>query len=123
MQTDPIARAKPIHSPMVLTLPAGSRTRPEAAAHKRPSGRSRSLRIDPSIITSPTPRSRTQISPGVREAIGRTGPAPPHNHSPRSRRKAHASDEPAGVVTASGTLTYEKPLTRSRFKGSQGWRH
>jgi hypothetical protein len=33
-------------------------------------------------------------------------------------------EKPAGIVTASSTLTYETPLTRSRFKGRQGrWRH
>jgi hypothetical protein len=47
-------------SQMTCTLPAGSRkcrdSRPPAAVHQRPSGRSRSPRIDPSTITSPAAR-------------------------------------------------------------------
>jgi hypothetical protein len=35
-------------------------------------------------------------------------------------RPAHFGRRTAGIVTASGTLTYEKPLTKSRFKGRQG---
>jgi hypothetical protein len=70
-------------SQMATTLPVSSRSfrdsRPRAAIHQRPSGRSRSPRIDPSTITSPAPRPSTQISPGPR---GTTGTTPPHNHSP-----------------------------------------
>ena len=66
--------------PVFRPAPAAvATTRPRAAVHQRPSGRSRSPRIDPSTITSPTPGSSTQISPGVRGTIG---PTPPHNHSP-----------------------------------------
>ena len=66
-------------STMTSTLPAGSRkcpgSRPTAAAHQRPSGRSHSTRTDRSTITSPTTRSRTQIRPGIHGADQ-------HNHSP-----------------------------------------
>ena len=68
---------------MTSTLPASSRSfrgsRPRAAAHQRPSGRSHSTRTDRSTITSPTPRSRTQISPGIHGAQRLTTD---HNHSP-----------------------------------------
>jgi hypothetical protein len=69
---------------MTSTLPAGSRkcrgSRPTAAAHQRPSGRSHSNRTDPSTITSPTlTGSRTQIRPGIHGAQRQTTH---HNHSP-----------------------------------------
>src|SRR4051812_18919413 len=69
---------------MTSTLPAGSRkcpgSRPTAAAHQRPSGRSHSTRTDPSTITSPTlTGSRTQIRPGIHGAQRQTTH---HNHSP-----------------------------------------
>jgi hypothetical protein len=71
---------------MTSTLPASSRkccgTRPdEAAAQQRPSGRSHSTRTDRSTITSPTTRSRTQISPGIHGADQH----PERNHSPPGR--------------------------------------
>jgi hypothetical protein len=79
---------------MTASLPARSRncrdSRPRAAVHQRPSGRSRSPRIDPSTITSPTPQSSTQISPGVRGTIGTT---PPHNHSPPRLDNGPGSDK------------------------------
>ena len=73
------------HSPMTSTLPASSRkccgSRPRAAAHQRPSGRSHSTRNDPSTITSPTlTGSRTQISPGIHGADQRQ---PPTTTTPR----------------------------------------
>jgi hypothetical protein len=51
-------------------------SRPRAALQQRPSGRSRSPRIDPSTITSPAHGPWTQISPGAR------GTTALHNHSP-----------------------------------------
>jgi hypothetical protein len=75
-------------------LPASSRsfcdTRPRAAVNQRPSGRSRSPRIDPSTITSPAPRPSTHISPGARGTIATT---PPHNHSPLSLDEGPGSDK------------------------------
>jgi hypothetical protein len=83
MPREPIVPAQP--APMAQTLVACSRndegSRPRAATHERPSGRSRSPRIDRSTITSPTTRSRTQISPGVRGATPNTYQQP-RNHSP-----------------------------------------
>ena len=69
---------------MTSALPASSRSfrgsRPRAAAHQRPSGRSHSTRTDSSTITSPTrTRSRTQISPGIHGADENINE---HNHSP-----------------------------------------
>ncbi len=57
--------------------PCGSHA--SVAAQQRPSGRSRSTRNDRSTITSPTIRSRTQISPGIR---GANHDPINHNHSP-----------------------------------------
>ena len=59
--------------------PCGSHA--SVAAQQRPSGRSRSTRNDRSTITSPTTRSRTQISPGIR---GANHDPINHNHSPPS---------------------------------------
>jgi hypothetical protein len=77
---------------MAPSLPASSRsfrdTRPRAAVHQRPSGRSRSPRNDPSTITSPAKRPSTQISPGIRGTNKPTRPATPHNHSPPSLTEA-----------------------------------
>jgi hypothetical protein len=71
---------------MTPKLPASSHkccdTRPPAAVPKRPSGRSRSPRIDRSTITSPATRPWTQISPGARGTTAPTASANPHNHSP-----------------------------------------
>jgi hypothetical protein len=71
---------------MTPTLPAGSQkccdTRPPAAVPTRPSGRSRSRRIDRSTITSPATRPWTQISPGARGTTAPTATANLHNHSP-----------------------------------------
>jgi hypothetical protein len=73
-------------SPMTPKLPAGSHkccdTRPQAAIPKRPSGRSRSPRIDRATITSPATRPSTQISPGARGTTALTTTAELHNHSP-----------------------------------------
>jgi retron-type reverse transcriptase len=85
--TVPADRFRQAHqSPMTPKLPAGSHkccdTRPQAAIPKRPSGRSRSPRIDRSTITSPVTRPCTQISPGARGTIAPTTTAEPHNHSP-----------------------------------------
>ena len=57
-------------------------TRPRAALQKRPSGRSRSPRDDPSTMTSPATGPSTQISQGARGAIEATGARELHNHSP-----------------------------------------
>jgi len=88
-------------SSMTPTLPASSRSyrdsRPRAALHQRPSGRSRSPRIDPSTITSPATRPSTQISPGVRGTIGPTGASPLHNHSPPRLTKAPVQISGSGV--------------------------
>jgi len=71
------------HPSSMITLPASSRSccgsHPRVAAHQRPSGRSHSTRTDRSTITSPTTRSRTQISPGIH---GATQHPNNHNHSP-----------------------------------------
>jgi hypothetical protein len=68
---------------MTSTLPASSHkccgSRPRTAAQQRPSGRSHSTRTDPSTITSPTTRSRTQIRPGIHGADQNTHE---RNHSP-----------------------------------------
>src|SRR5215211_3352476 len=76
---------------MAPNLPAGSRsfcdTRPPAAVNKRPSGRSRSPRIDPSTITSPAHGPWTQISPGAGGAIE---PTLPRNHSTPGNSTAEA---------------------------------
>jgi len=86
MRIGPIATAQPPTCQMAPTLPACSRTardpRPPAAVPKTPSGRSRPSRIDPSTITSPTPRSWTQVTPGVRQAIGLDLAGTIRNHSP-----------------------------------------
>jgi len=70
---------------MATQLPASSRnccdSRPTTAVHQRPSGRSRSPRIDPPTITSPALGPSTQISPGARGTI-RPNPGRVHNHSP-----------------------------------------
>jgi hypothetical protein len=84
--TVPIASAQAHKSQMRPSRPAGSQkccdTRPPAAVPKRPSGRSRSPRIDRSTITSPASRPRTQIRPGARGTTAPTATAEPHNHSP-----------------------------------------
>src|SRR5687767_11872618 len=84
---------------MTASVPASSRrdcdTRPPAALHQRPSGRSRSPRIDPSTITSPATKPSTQISPGARGTIGATRTRQPHNHSPpEPLPEAPDSDKP-----------------------------
>jgi hypothetical protein len=79
---------------MTASLPASSRScrdsRPWAAVHQRPSGRSRPPRIDPSTITSPATRPSTQISPGASGTIGTT---PLHNHSPPRLDRGPGSDK------------------------------
>src|SRR6266508_5578401 len=94
MRTDPIPSAKPARSPMAHTLAACSRnddgSRPRAVTHRRPSGRSRPTRIDPSTITSPTVRSRTQISPGVRGGIAPSPHQSGGNRSPPARLQREA---------------------------------
>src|SRR2546422_10302013 len=96
MPGQPIQSARKARRQMAHTHAArspnddGSRLR--AATHERPSGRGRPTRIDPSTITSPTTRSRTQISPGVRGRIATTDP-PPRNHSPPPRQGGPASDK------------------------------
>jgi hypothetical protein len=57
-------------------------SRHPAATRQRPSGRSHSTRTDRSTITSPTTRSRTQISPGIH---GADQPTTERNHSPPRR--------------------------------------
>jgi transposase len=81
----PTRSAQAHHSQMTPSLPARSHSyrdsRPPAAVHQRPSGRSRPPRIDPSTITSPATRPSTQISPGARGTIGPTATRL-HNHPP-----------------------------------------
>jgi hypothetical protein len=78
----------PLHRSLTMAFPRAARSRnddgsrPRAATRQRPSGRSRPQRIDPSTITSPTARSCTQISPGVRGRIGSSPTRPTRNHSP-----------------------------------------
>src|SRR3954451_3951411 len=71
----PLIPRLPTRSQIVLPDPPGV-----AALPKRPSGRSRLPRSDPSTISSPPTTPRTQIRPGVRGAIRSTDI--PHNHSP-----------------------------------------
>jgi hypothetical protein len=115
----PIASAKPTKSPMRPSLPAGSRkccdTRPRAAVPKRPSGRSRSpridrsTRIDGSTITSPATRPRTQISPGARGTTAPTATTEPHNHSPPTLTTA-----PVQISSTSRLRSCCGPSRRSR---------
>jgi hypothetical protein len=92
MQPEAIPSAKP--APMAHTLAACSRnddgSRLRAVTHRRPSGRSRPTRTDPSTITSPTIRSRTQISPGVRGGIAPPPDQPSRNRPPPARGKREA---------------------------------
>jgi hypothetical protein len=89
---------------MTSTLPASSRrdcdTRPTAALHQRLSGRSRPSRIDPSTITSPATRPRTQISPGARGTIGPTAAAQPRNHSPPNLTEVPVQISRLGIAAA-----------------------
>jgi hypothetical protein len=57
-------------------------------SNRRPSGRSRSSRIDPSTITSPTVLPSTQISPGVRGAIGPMPASRLHSRAPPNATEA-----------------------------------
>jgi hypothetical protein len=90
---------------MTSTLPASSLkcrgSRPPAVTQQRPSGRSHSTRNDRSTITSPTTRSRTQISPGIH---GADQPATEHNHSPPQALTS-------GPVQISGTAPVGWPWT------------
>jgi transposase len=93
-RTSPTPRRSLPPSPPVpdgTNLPASSLSccdsRPRAALQQRPSGRSRSMRIDPSTITSPATRPRTQISPGAR------GTTVIHNHSPPRLDRGPGSDK------------------------------
>src|SRR4051794_16888924 len=92
----------PTESQMAFNLPAGSRsfrdTRPRAAVDQRPSGRSRSPRIDPSTITSPAHGPWTQISPGARGAIE---PTTPHNHSPPDFAEARVQISGSAAILGS----------------------
>src|SRR6266566_2436123 len=85
MPAEPIPPAQPART-MAHTFAACSRnddgSRLRAATHRRPSGRGRPQRTDPSTITSPASRPRTQISPGVRGRIGQKNRRPARNHSP-----------------------------------------
>jgi hypothetical protein len=105
---------------MTPKLPAGSHkscdTRPPAAVPKRPSGRSRSPRIDRSTITSPATRPWTQISPGARGTTTPTATAELHNHSPptlttapvqisSSQRLRSCSSSQTSVTERSGGLS------------------
>src|SRR5829696_6874765 len=80
---------------MTHTLPASSRSyrgsRPPAATHQRPSGRSHSTRTDRSTITSPTTRSRTQISPGIHGA--EQDPIERNHSPPRRLTRGPSSDK------------------------------
>src|SRR5205807_7707967 len=70
------------YSKMAPKLPTSSLSfrgsHASVAAQQRPSGRSRSTRNDRSTITSPTIRSRTQISPGIQGA----------SHDPTNRNQS-----------------------------------
>jgi hypothetical protein len=85
MPAEPIPPAQPART-MAHTFAACSRnddgSRLRAATHRRASGRGRPQRTDPSTITSPASRPRTQISPGVRGRIGQRNRRPARNHSP-----------------------------------------
>src|SRR5712691_8705368 len=68
-------------APPMTTAPAyGRRPTEDRAAANRPA------RIDPSTITSPTNRSRTQISSGARGRIGYPLDQLPRSHSPPPAR-------------------------------------
>ena len=76
----------------------------QVAAHQRPSGRSHSTRTDRATITSPTTRSRTQISPGIH---GDQQHPDHHNHSPpqpltQDPVQISASERPARGSSDSG---------------------
>jgi hypothetical protein len=97
---------------MATTLPASSRNsrdpRPRAALQRGPSGRSRPPRNDPSTITSPAARPRTQISPGARRTITATKTTPHHQRSPPRLTEAPGSDkrEGSGLVAAFDLKTH-----------------
>src|SRR6266487_1749292 len=93
MRTKAIPSANPARSPMAHTLAAGSPnddgSRPRAVTHRRPSGRRRPTRLDPSTITPPTDRSRTQRGPGGRGGIA-PPPHPGSNRAPPARAEREA---------------------------------
>jgi hypothetical protein len=101
---------------MRTTLPTSSRncrgSRPRAAAHQRPSGRTHPTRTDPSTIPSPTTKSRTQICPGIHAARRHTTE---HNHSPPQ----HLTDAPA-QISGSGAQSCLKPGFAVRRPSSEG---
>jgi hypothetical protein len=88
MRAKPIPQPQPARLQMAHPLAACSRhddgSRLRAATHRRPSGRSRPTRIDPLTITSPTIRSCTQISSGVRGTDRPMCDRVTRNHSPPS---------------------------------------
>ena len=79
----PAPSRPPLHDDS--TLPASSRSccgsRPRAAAHQRPSGRSHSTRTDPSTITSPTHQVADPDKPGHPRSA-----APDHPPQPLAAR-------------------------------------
>src|SRR5215216_1543285 len=123
MAPAPIPLRRP--AAMATQLAACSRnddgSRPRAATHERPSGRSRPQRIDPSTITSPTTRSCTQISPGVRGRIGPVPAQPTRNHSPPwtggpASDKSSWRAKRAGLSSGLSGRVAEAPGLRQRFE-------
>jgi len=103
---------------MTASLPASSRSdcdsRRPAAVHQRPSGRSRSPRIDRSTITSPATRPRTQIRPGVRGTIGPPPATALHNHSP-----PHLTEAPVQISDHAARSAPEKPCDVEPVAGAK----
>src|SRR4051812_33330528 len=101
---------------MTPRLPAGSRkcreTRPAwAALLKRPSGRSRLLRDDPSTISSPATTAADPDKPG-RPRSDRH----PHNHSPPA-----LTSPPVQIRGASGDGTSSPPVSDVSPKLDSGY--
>ncbi len=95
----------------MITLPASSRnccgSRPEAVTHQRPSGRSHSTRTDRSTITSPTTRSRTQISPGIHGADDQH-PVENSHSPPQPLTEAPVQISSSGAITVARVTGREK---------------
>src|SRR6266702_3492220 len=100
MPSKPIPPPQPARPQMAHThaacSPNDDGSRPPAATHERPSGRGRPTRIDPSTITSPTTRSRTQISPGRPADQPQTNTPNPATTPHHPRQGGPASDKHHG---------------------------